>query len=344
MPAAQASARSMLPANKPPSELLPMQSCARLEWIAFTAAFCLTIPISPPVAAQATDALVGPKRSVVVDKFDSLSTFNAAYGNWDVGGGLSAMLTTALDQSGRFVILERANLDRVIGEQQIKTANAATPEAGPSLGAVTAAQFIIIGSVTEFGAQDKGGGISIGLSGSKGLGGLLGMTKTEGAVAMDLRIVDTTTSQVVQTLKVREPISETSLNASSNYKAMALGGDSFNNTPLGEATRHAIEKAVAEIVAASARQPWQALVVEVDGRNIAINAGRNSRLREGDRFRIEHVVGKLTDPATGEVLSVRRKTLGTLAITSVEDRVAFGVLEATDAQAPVRGDLVVMQR
>lgn len=321
-----------------------METAARLRCIALSATFCLAIPFSPAVAAQAADALVGPKRSVVVDKFDSLSTFNAAYGNWDVGGGLSAMLTTALDQSGRFVILERANLDRVIGEQQIKAANSTTPDAGPSAGGVTAAQFIIIGSVTEFGAENKGGGISIGLSGSNGLGGLLGMRKTEGAVAMDLRIVDTTTSQVVQTLKVREPISETSLTAGTNYKAMSLGGDSFNNTPLGEATRQAIEKAVAQIVAVSERQPWQALVVEVDGRNIAINAGSGSRLKEGDRFRVEHVVGKLTDPATGEVLSVRRKVLGTLAITSVEEKVAFGTFEPTDPMPPVRGDLVVMPR
>jgi len=170
------------------------------------------------------------------------------------------------------------------------------------------------------------------------------MKKTEGAVALDLRIVDTTTSQVVQTLKVRQPISNTSFSAGTNYKAMSLGGDSFNNTPLGEATRIAIDNAVAEIVAVSARQPWQALVVEVDGRTIAINAGRSARLRQGDRFRVEHVVGTLTDPATGEVLSVRRKMLGTLEITSVEEKIAFGAFSSTDPLKPVRGDLVVMPR
>lgn len=316
----------------------------RRDWIRFAVAFCLATPTLSAVAADPAAALVGPKRSIVVDKFDSLSTFNTAYGNWDVGGGLSAMLTTALDESGRFVILERANLDRVIGEQQIKTANAANPEAGPRLGAVTAAQFVVIGSVTEFGAEDSGGGINIGLSGGNGLGALLGLKKTEGAVAMDLRIVDTTTSQVVQTVKVREPISGTSVNASTDYKAMTFGGDSFNNTPIGAATRHAIEKAVAQIVAASAREPWQALVVEVDGPNVAIDAGSSSRLKQGDRLQVEHIAKILTDPATGEVLSVRRKTLGTLEISSVEEKVSFGAFHATDAQKPVRGDLVVLPR
>jgi len=316
----------------------------RLDRVRYTAAFCMAIWACSALAADPGAPLAGPKRSIVVDKFDSLSTFAAAYGNWDIGGGLSAMLTTALDQSGRFVILERANLDRVIGEQQIKAANVRNPTAGPEFGGITAAQFIVIGSVTEFGAEDKGGGLNIGVAGANGLGGLLGIKKTEGAVAMDLRIVDTTTSQVVQTLKVKEPISTTSVSAGTNYKAMTLGGDSFNNTPLGEATRHAIEKAVAEIVAASERSPWQALVVEVDGRNVAINAGSGSGVKKGDRFDVERVVGKLTDPATGEVLSIRRKALGTVEIKSVEQKIAFGVFSATDPQKPVRGDLVVMQR
>jgi len=312
-----------------------------MEMKGFIAALCMAMPTFSTLAAE---ALVGPKRSIVVDKFDSLSTFNAAYGNWDVGGGLAAMLTRAIDQTGRFVILERANLDRVVGEQQIQAANAVTPEAGPKAGAVTAAQFIVIGSVTEFGLENNGSSVNIGISGAGALGGLLGMKKTEGAVALDLRIVDTTTSQVVQTLTVREPISSTTFSAGTNYRAMNLGSDSFNNTPLGEATRHAIEKAVAEIIAVSARQPWQALVVQLDGNAIAINAGRNSRLREGDRFRVEHIVGRLTDPATGEVLSVRRKTLGTVEITSVEEKVSFGTFKGTDALKPVRGDLVVLPR
>ena len=58
----------------------------------------------------------------------------------------------------------------------------------------------------------------------------------------------------------------------------------------------------------------------------------------------EHVVGTLTDPATGEVLSVRRKMLGTLEITSVEEKIAFGAFSSTDPLKPVRGDLVVMPR
>jgi len=307
-------------------------------WIAMA----LAIAWGPVWAAQPT--LPGPKRSVVVDKFESTAQFDAAYGNWDVGGGLAAMLATALQQSGQFVVLERASMGRVIFEQELKGNNTANPETGPRLGQVGAAQFVVVGAVTEFGMQDKGGGFNIGIGGSaKGnpLSSLFGTKHAEGAVAIDMRVVDTSTTQVVQTVKVKEPISQTSLNVSLDYKQMNMGGDQFDNTPLGEAARHAIDKAVAEIIATASREPWHALLVDYDGKEAVINAGRNAGVKPGDHFDVERISQRLTDPATGEVLSVRRARLGTLEVTGVEDKVSFAAFTSADGNQPVRGDLVM---
>ncbi|MGZ3256791.1 MAG: CsgG/HfaB family protein [Croceibacterium sp.] len=309
--------------------------------VAAALSIALALGCTRALCADAT--LAGPKRSVVVDKFESTGQFNAAYGDWDVGGGLAAMLATALQQSGQFVVLERANMQRIIFEQELKSNNIANPETGPALGQVSGAQFLVIGAVTEFGLQDKGGGFSLGIGGSKGgnpLNALLGTKHAEGAVAMDLRIVDTSTTQVVQTVKVKEPISTTSMNVSTDYRQMTLGGDQFNNTPLGEASRKAIEKAVGEIIATAAREPWHALLVDFDGKEAVINAGRNAGVKAGDRFTVERIAKRLTDPATGEVLSVRRLTLGTLEVKSVEDKVSFAAYTPSDPNQPARGDLV----
>lgn len=298
-------------------------------------------------ALAAEPTMAGPKRTVVVDKFESNAQFDAAYGNWDVGGGLAAMLATALQQSGQFVVLERASMGRVIFEQELKSNNVANPETGPKLGQVAAAQFVVVGAVTEFGVQDKGGGFNIGIGGAvKGnpLSSLLGTRHAEGAVAIDMRVIDTSTTQVVQTVKVKEPISQTSVNVSLDYKQMNMGGDQFNNTPLGEAARQAIEKAVAEIIATAAREPWHALLVDYDGKEAVINAGRNAGVKPGDRFVVERIAQKLTDPATGEVLSVRRMKLGTLVVTNVEDKVSFAAFTTADGNQPVRGDLVMTSR
>jgi len=295
-------------------------------------------------AAAAEPLMEGPKRSIVVDRFQSNGQFDAAYGNWDVGGGLAAMLATALQKSGQFVVLERASMGAVAFEQQLKQSNQANPETGPTLGQVAAAQYVIVGAVTEFGMQDKGGSFNIGVGGAvKGnpLNTLFGGKKTEGAVAMDLRIIDTSTTQVVQAVTVKEPISQTSLNVSLDYKSMNMGGDQFDNTPLGAASRAAIEKAVAEIVATAARERWHGLLVDYDGKEAIINAGRNAGIKRGDRFNVERVIQRLTDPATGEVLSVRRQTLGTLEVKNVEEKVSFATFATADGNQPVRGDLVI---
>ena len=316
-----------------------------MAWIARALAATAVALAALPVAADEA-GLAGPKRSVVVDKFQSNGTFDAAYGAWDVGGGLAAMLATALQKSGRFVVLERASMDRVVFEQQLKANNAANPETGPQLGQVSAAQFVVIGAVTEFGVQDSGGSFNIGLSGSRGgnpLSTLFGTKHAEGAVAMDLRLVDTSTTQVVQTVTVREPISNTSMNASVDYGKMTLGGDDFDNTPLGAASRAAIEKAVAGLIEAAGHQPWHALLVDYDGQEAVINAGRLAGVKPGDRFAVMRVARRLTDPATGEVLAVRRVRLGTLEVKSVEEKISFASYRAEDPNAPTRGDLVVSE-
>jgi hypothetical protein len=146
---------------------------------------------------------------------------------------------------------------------------------------------------------------------------------------------------VVQTVTVKEPISQTSFNASLDYKAMNMGGDQFNNTPLGEAARKVISEAVANIIATAAREPWHGLLVDYDGKEAVINAGRNAGVKPGDHFTVERIAQKLTDPATGEVLSVRRVSLGTLEVTNVEDKVSFATFTTAEGNQPARGDLVM---
>lgn len=298
-------------------------------------------------ALAAEPTLPGPRRAVVVDKFESTGQFDAAYGNWDVGGGLAAMLATALQQSGQFVVLERASLPRVLFEQQLKSDGNTNQETGPRPGQVAAAQFVVVGAVTEFGLQDKGGSFNIGVGGGvKGnpLSSLFGGKHQEGAVAIDMRVIDTSTTQVVQTVKVKEPISQTSYSASVNYRQMDMGGDQFDNTPLGGAARAAIQKAVAEIIVTASREPWHALLVDYDGKDAIINAGRNAGVKPGDHFNVERILQRLTDPATGEVLSVKRARLGTLEVKSVEEKVSFAAFTTADGNQPIRGDLVTAPR
>lgn len=61
----------------------------------------------------------GPKKRIAVAKFDAAGAFMAHYGGWDIGGGLAAQLTTALVNSGHFIVVERAELTPVLREQDM---------------------------------------------------------------------------------------------------------------------------------------------------------------------------------------------------------------------------------
>lgn len=284
----------------------------------------------------------GPKRTIAVGKFDAVGSFTATYGNWDIGGGLAAMLASALHETGQFIVVERANLQQVLAEQELK-AGGLTQGDAVALGQNTPAQLFAYAAVTAFGAQDSGQGFSLGASGLGGLFGGGSLQETSGDVTFNYRIVDASTSQILETHSITESIESTSFNISGGYKGISLGTNQFYQTPLGEASRRGITRMV-ELMAARARNtPWQARVVDAEGGDIYISAGANSGLKRGDRFSIERVVKTFTDPSTGQVIGVRQKQLGTVTLTGVEPLLSYGKFAGASAEPPQRGDLVLMK-
>jgi curli biogenesis system outer membrane secretion channel CsgG len=115
------------------------------------------------------------------------------------------------------------------------------------VGKLIDAQMLIVGSVTEFEQAEKGSGLGIGLSGPlAGIG--LGGKVVEGHVGMDIRLVDTTTGQVLTSKRAEARVSASDVSLTISTRDADFGGDAFNKTPLGQARRSAIEEAVALIV------------------------------------------------------------------------------------------------
>ena len=302
-----------------------------------------TAPAQVAAAPPPAPVMSGPKRTVAVGKFDAIGSFTQKYGDWDIGGGLAGMLTSALVQSDRFVVVERAELKEILSEQELKAGGLVNPETGPKLGKLAGVQLLIYGAVTEFGTEDKGGGINFGFIGGRSplsLGGA--QESASGKVAMDIRVVDTTTGEVLESHTVSEAIESSAFNLSVGYSGMSLGGDKFDKTPLGEATRGAIQKAVRGITVTAAGQPWTGQVVDIEGTEVYINAGSRSGLKKGDMFMIERVAKTFTDPKTGQVLGTRTNELGVLRLTGVQPKLAYGAYSPLESSPPKRGDLVVI--
>ena len=119
---------------------------------------------------------------------------------------------------------------------------------------------------------------------------------------------------------------------------MAFGGEQFDKSVLGQATRAAIEEAVVFIAAYSATLPWAGAVAEVDGSNVLINAGSEAGLTLGDRFEVLIVEKEVTDPTTGQVLGRIEKQAGTVRIANIQP--AFSTAVMDQPFAAKRGDTV----
>lgn len=285
-------------------------------------------------------AVDGPKRTVAVAPFGATSHFVAEFGLTDVGGGLAAMLTGALMESGQFLVVERSQLSTVLAEQELGANALATPESGVLPGRLLGAQLLIFGEVTEFSDADKGRGFGLGFSlGSKQLG--LSPQSRSGTVAIDVRVVDTASGQLVAAFNVRESIKARSLAVNVGYEGHSAGMTDFLRTPIGQAARSAINQAVQQFAAAAARQPWSGSVVDVEAQSLVINAGANSGIKVGDRFEIRRVSKVLTDPTSGRVLARRPETMGHATVEQVGDTLAYARYSMATDMAPSRGDLVL---
>lgn len=312
-------------------------------------------PSGDRILTQPVGPIGGPKRVVAVGKFDAIGAFKEKYGDWDIGGGLAAMLTTGLMESEQFIVLERANVGQILSEQELKSQRLTRDGSGPALSQVTGVNLMIYGAITEFGDSDRGGGFSLGASGGGpggaggGLGGIAGGLLTgalsrqsaSGKVAMDIRIVDTTTTEVLETYKIEESIESSGWDASVGYRGVNFGGNQFLKTPLGEASRRAVNRAVQRIAQRSARTEWSAQVVEFDGQLLYVNAGENAGLKVGDRYMVRRITKVLTDPASGRVLDKIASDLGIVEVTGVKEKLASGAFLPLGGEAPQRGDLVV---
>lgn len=189
----------------------------------------------------------GPKARIAVADFD----VKAAKATFAIGSGLREMLVTALVNSNRFSVVERQALNAVMQEQELSASGAAdTTAGGPQRGKIKTADLIITAAVTEFEPQASGGGVGIGGGGGVGagvLGGLLGGSLNRAHMALDIRIIDASTSEVLAATRVQGQASDISGGIMAGFfGGWALGGglSGYANTPMEKAIRVCIIEAV----------------------------------------------------------------------------------------------------
>jgi len=189
----------------------------------------------------------GPKARIAVADFD----VKAAKATFEIGSGLREMLITALINSSRFSVVERQVLGAILQEQELSVSGAAQAGVGgPQRGKIKTADLIVTAAVTEFEPSASGGAAGIGGGGGVAggvLGGLLGAAMNKSHMALDLRIVDTSTSEVLAATRVQGQATDVAGGfAAGFFGGFGLGGGltAYANTPMEKAIRICIIEAV----------------------------------------------------------------------------------------------------
>lgn len=225
------------------------------------AASCVSTQPTAKVDATAGAAPLppysGPKASIAVANFE----VKAAKATGDIGTGLRDMLTTSLVQSSRFKVLERQVLDAVKQEQDLAASGAADKTTGPKKGKIKTADIIVTAAVTEFEPQASGvkggGGVGGGIGGAI-VGGIIGAAKNKAHMAMDIRIIDATTSEVLAATRVEGEAKDVAGGFGAGFFAggalMGVGLSAYANTPMEKAIRVCIHEAVRYLSEATPRE------------------------------------------------------------------------------------------
>lgn len=184
--------------------------------------------LEPPRVTSAATVYHGPKRTLVVGKFDNRSTYMRGLfsdGVDRLSSQAKTILISHLQQTGRFKLVERENLQEIAQEAKIKGQQQT----------LTGADVVVTGDVVEFGRR---------VTGDRELFGILGRGKRQVAYAkVALNIVDVMTSEVVHAVQGAGEY------ALSNREILGTGGTAgYDSTLNGKVLDLAIREAVDRLV------------------------------------------------------------------------------------------------
>ncbi len=290
----------------------------------------------PPGSVVSYPSYDGLKKRLAVIRMENKVRTPLPDASWNIGDGLTEMLTSELFRTGRFIMIERAALADIVKEQELGQTGLVRKETAARVGEMLGAQLLIAGAVTEFAAQSGGGGAGVGFSGFN-----LQLQTSSAHVGVDIRLVDSSTGQVLKSHKADAKAQETGVGFGARVKGVTFGSDAFMKTPLGQATREAISKAVMFIIGEMEVVPWAGRVVQVQDGAVYVNAGANVNLRPGTSLTAFAKGEDLIDPATGLSLGSKDTLVGTVMVTQVEEKFSIGTFVGTGALK--RGDLLKMR-
>ncbi|MGA2146069.1 MAG: CsgG/HfaB family protein [Bryobacteraceae bacterium] len=302
------------------------------------------------VLALTGGAQTQAKKRVAVMNFDYatvMSSIRQLFGSdQDVGKGIADLLVDRLVNDGAYAVIERKELDKVLAEQNFSNSDRADPTTAAKIARVLGVNVIIIGSITQFGRDDKktdvGGGALGGVTGRFGVGGLR-KSQATAVVQITGRMIDTTTAEILASCTAKGSSSRSGTGilgaggggGSEGGGGMDMKSSNFGATILGEATTKAVTDLATQLDARATQLPVETVSIDgmvadaSDDGTLILNVGSRSGLKVGDTLQVKHPGREIRDPATGKVLRRIEESVGTVTVTEIEETSAVGKFSGT---------------
>ena len=272
------------------------------------------------------------KPTVAVIRFDNRASIQS---QWSIGDGFQSVLVDRLVDSGRFSVLERAEMGAVIGEQKLQASGLTRTQRQVKRMNLKNAQYLVKGSITDFNVTQGAGAYASWQDWWRmlGIGGSANAEKA--VVGVTLNVVDVESGEIVDSTALEGSAYATAFSGRVDYKQLTFGGNAFYRTPLGRAMKDVLGDVVRHVVRVIASQPWRPKIatIEPDG-SVLLNGGTNRNIKPGMQYEVYLLGAPIKDPDTGDTLGRRAKqVIATVEVVDVQAKFAGARILSGDKTA-----------
>jgi curli biogenesis system outer membrane secretion channel CsgG len=253
------------------------------------------------IAVFGNTAAFAAKTTIGIPEFE-----NKAGVRYRISDTLVDMLTTILVRSGKFEVVERTQLNKVVQEQDLGASGLVEPGSAAQHGKLRGADYMLFGIVTECG-------------GSTTDAQAYGIRTVTNAVylAVDIRFVDSSTGSTLYADTFRKVDSARGTATATSYLDVRAG--------IGHSMARSVIDTIAQRTMTSVYPPKVIKVSE--GGEVILNYGE-ALFSVGDRWDVYTKGESLIDPDTGEDLGSDDTKVGRIRISSTTLKTSKGTIES----------------
>lgn len=247
----------------------------------------------PKIVEQKQEPVL--KRKVAIARFGNEAQYgkSALFGinnEYNAEKQATDILSAKLTQSGKFILLERSDLDKITKETT--TFNLQSMNIG--------ADYLIVGSVSEFGRKNVSDT------------GVFSRSKIQTAYAkVSVRLLDVKTGQVVF---AQEGSGEADSEAGSAFGVGKHVG--YDSTLNDKAISAAIGSVVDGIMQNLMAKPWRSYVLSVENNGVIIAGGAKQGLKIGDTLAVFGQGKQMKNPQTGMMIELPGSKIAEIQVVS----------------------------